>query len=94
MDDLLKSVKDVITAIRLLHDVVSMCANGSFRLIKFVSNQIEVLDLIPEEERRIYVYLNSGTNFTTEMALGVNWDIGSNRFGFMLNLDSKPTTRR
>ena len=30
MDDLLKSVKDVKTAIRLLHDVISMCADGGF----------------------------------------------------------------
>ena len=36
--DLLKSVKDVKTAIRLLHDVINMCADGGFRLTKFVSN--------------------------------------------------------
>ena len=38
VDDLLKSVKDVKTAIRLLHDVISMCADGGFRLTKLVSN--------------------------------------------------------
>ena len=38
MDDLLKSVKDVYTAIRLLHNVISMCADGGFQLAKFVSN--------------------------------------------------------
>ena len=97
VDDLLKSVKDVKTAIRLLHDVISMCADGGFRLTKFVINRIEVLDSIPEEDRRTGVkdvYLNSGTNFPTEKALGVNWDIGSDRLGFKLNLDGKPTTRR
>ena len=96
MDDLLKSVKDVKTAIRLLHDVISMCADGGFWLTKFVSNRIEVLDSIPEEDRRTGVkgYLNSGTNFPTEKALGVNWDIGSDRLGFKLSLDGKPTTRR
>ena len=52
VDDLLKSVKDVKTAIRLLHDVISMCADGGFWLTKFVSNQIEVLESIPEEDRR------------------------------------------
>ena len=39
------------------------------------------------------MYLNSGTNFPTEKALGVNWDIGSDRLGFKLNLDGKLTTR-
>ena len=52
VNDLLKSVKEVKTAIRLLHSVISMCADGSFRLTKFISNQIKALDSIPEEDRR------------------------------------------
>ena len=75
VDDLLKSVKDVKTATRLLHDVISMCADGGFRLTKFVSNRIEVLDSIPEEDKRIRVKdvcLNSSTSFPTEKALGIN----------------------
>ena len=36
--DLLKSVKSVKTAIRLLHHVINMCADGGFWLTKFVSN--------------------------------------------------------
>ena len=97
VDDLLRSVKDVKTAIRLLHDVISMCADGGFWLTKFVSNRIEVLDSIPEEDKRIGVKdmcLNSGTSFPTKKALGVNWDIGSDTLRFKLNLDGKPTTRR
>ena len=97
MDDLSKSVKDVKTAIRLLHNVISICADGGFQLIKFGSNQNEVLNSIPEEDRRTGVkdaYLNSGTNFPIEKALEVNWDIGSDRLVFKLNLDDKPTTRR
>ena len=73
-----------------------MCTDGGFRLTKFVSNQIEVLDSIPDEDRKTGVkdvYLNSGNNFPTEKALGVNWDIGSDKLGFKLNLDGKPTTR-
>ena len=52
VDDLLKSVKDVKAAIRLLHDIISICADGGFRLTKILSNRIEVLDSIPEEDRR------------------------------------------
>ena len=43
--------------------------NGGFRLIKFASNQIEVLDSIPEEDKRTGVkdvYFNSGTSFPRE----------------------------
>ena len=40
------------TAIRSLQDVISTYAAGGFQLTKFVSNRIEVLDSIPEEDRR------------------------------------------
>ena len=93
---ILKSAKDVKTAIRLLQDVFSMCADSGFWLTKFVSDRIEVLDSILEEDRRTGVKgvcLNSGTSFPTEKALGVNWDIGSDALVVMLNLDGKPTTR-
>ena len=96
VDDLLKSVKYVKTAIKLLHDVISICADGGFWLTKLVSNRIEMLNSIPQEDRRTEVkdvYHNSGTNFPTEKALGVNWDIGSDRLSFKLDLDGKPTTR-
>ena len=95
--NLLKSVKDVKTTIRLLHDVISMCADRGFQLTEVVSNRTEVLDSIPEEDRRIGVKdlcLNSGTSFPTEKALGVSWDIGSDTLSFKLNLDGEPTTRR
>ena len=50
VDDLLKSVKNVKSAIRFLHDVLIMCADGVFWLTKLVSNRIEVIDSIPERE--------------------------------------------
>ena len=80
--DLLKTVKNVKTAVRLLHDVINMCADAGFRLTKFVRNRIEVLDSIPEEDRRAEVKgvcLNSGTNFPAEKGLGVNLDTESDR---------------
>ena len=80
--DLLKTVKNVKTAVRLLHDVINMCADAGFRLTKFVRNRIEVLDSIPEEDRRAVVKgvcLNSGTNFPAEKGLGVNLDTESDR---------------
>ena len=63
VDDLLKSVKDQKTAIRWLHSVISMCEDGGFQLTKFVTNRIEVLDSVPEEDSGTGVkdvYLNQG----------------------------------
>ena len=54
-----------------------------------------MLDSIPEQDRRSGVkdvYFNSVANFSTEKVLVVIWDIGSDRLGFKLNLDSEPTT--
>ena len=74
-----------------------MCADRGFQLTKVVSNRTEVLDSIPEEDRRIGVKdlcLSNGTSFPREKALGVSWDIGSDTLSFKLNLDDEPTTRR
>ena len=62
-----------------------MCTDGGFLLTKFVRNWIEVLDSIPEEDRRTEgkdVCLNSGTNFPTEKGPGVSLDTESDRPGF------------
>ena len=51
VNDLLKSISDVATAIRLLNDVIEMCAAGGSRLTKIISNRIEVFQSIAETER-------------------------------------------
>ena len=38
--DLLKSVKDVSTAVKLIQDVSKMCSDGGFCLTKFISNEL------------------------------------------------------
>ena len=43
VDDLLKSVKDVSTAVKLIQDVSKMCSNGGFSLTKSISNELQVL---------------------------------------------------
>ena len=52
MDDLLKSVKDVSTTVKLVKDVIKMCSDGSFHLTKFISNEMKVLSSIPIEDWR------------------------------------------
>ena len=51
VDDLLKSVRDVNTAIYLLQEVIKLFTDGGFRLTKFVSSNVEVLQSIPETNR-------------------------------------------
>jgi len=51
VDDMLKSVTDISTAVTLVNAVQQMCANGGFHLTKFVSNSREVLEAIPVSDR-------------------------------------------
>ena len=50
--DVLKSVSNEETTIKLMEGVRKIYANGSFHLTKFVSNNKQVLASIPEDERR------------------------------------------
>ena len=52
VDDMLKSVPSKEEAILLISKIRQMCAAGGFRLTKFVSNSDEVLQSIPESERK------------------------------------------
>ena len=97
VDDLLNSVSNVGTAIRLLNDVIEMCAAGGFRLAKIISNRIEVLQSIAETERKNGVKNvdpDSGAGLPTEKALGINWNIENDQLSFKVKLNDKPMTRR
>ena len=79
----------------MLHEVIKLCAEGGFRLTKFVSNK--VLQSIPEADRRDAlknIDINSGSDLPTERALGINWDIENEKLSFKVNLGDKPYTRR
>ena len=96
-DDLLKSVRDVNTAICLLHKVIELYAEGSFLLTKFVSNKGEVIQSIPKVNRRDglkNIDINSGSDLPTERAFGINWDIENDKLCFKVNLGNKSYTRR
>ena len=47
--DMLKSSPDVETAIDLISRVRGLCAAGGSNLIKFVRNDVEVMQVIPDE---------------------------------------------
>ena len=97
VDDLLKSVKDVSTAVKLIQDVSKMCSDGGFRLTKFISNELQVLSSIPTEDRGRgvkNVNISDEVDLPTEKALGICWNIEKDTFGFKTNLGEKPLTRR
>ena len=56
VDDMLKSVSNEETAIKLIQGVRKICVDGGFFLTKFASNNKQVLASIPEDERRKGVF--------------------------------------
>ena len=90
-DDLLKSAQDQQTTIKLMKDVTAMCAEGGFRLLKFVSNSRDVLVSIPEGETRNGLEvkeLRLGT-LPTEKTIGIHWNLEKEKLSFDVNLKDK-----
>ena len=94
--DLLKSLKDVSTAVKLIHDVSKMCSDGGFHLTKFINNELQFLSSIPTEDRRRGVKnmnISDEVDLPTEKALSICWNIEKATFGLKTNLCEKPLTR-
>ena len=96
VDDCLRSVEDETTAVQLLQGLRQACTSGGFRLRKFTSNSRTVLDSVPPEERSKEtraINLDYDT-LPIKRALGVEWCIQSDTFGFRIMVNDKPITKR
>ncbi|XP_059085647.1 uncharacterized protein LOC131882509 [Tigriopus californicus] len=77
VDDLLKSVKSVEKAQTLQKELVQLCAKGGFKLTKFISNCVEVMNLIPQDLRApsLDARVELKIDGVVERALGVLWSV-------------------
>ena len=96
VDDLLKSVKDADEAIKMQKQLADLLARGGFHLTKWVSNSRYVLDAIPENERsKELKNVNlEDDKLPTERALGLQWDVETDRFTFNISVKDRSSTRR
>lgn len=94
VDDCLKSVKTVDTAITLADQLTKLLQNGGFRLTKWVSNSKKVIESIPQSERAKSVKMLDFDHLPSERALGIQWNIQTDRFEFNINVKPKDPTRR
>ena len=96
VDDMLKSKECSRSSIALISNIRKMCASGGFNLTKFSSNDKEVLESIPQEERSKEVKECdlAVDNLPAERALGVYWCVENDSLGFRIELKYKPLTRR
>ncbi|XP_071088920.1 uncharacterized protein [Haliotis cracherodii] len=96
VDDCLKAAKDEDTAVSLVQDLVSACADGGFRLTKFTSNSRNLLKSIPTDDHSKELQSRDldYDDLPIERALGMRWYVNSDMFGFSVELPDKPVTRR
>ena len=95
VDDGLISVRTIEEAISLVQEVTSLCRKGNIRLHKFVSNNIELLTMIPESERGLSKSISLiNVEESLHRTLGIQWNTSADNFSYDLSLTSKDATRR
>lgn len=94
VDDCLKSVQSEQIAISHVKNLTSLLKKGGFRLTKWLSNSREVMESISESERATSAKDLDFDHTPIERALGVQWHIASDTFGFKIIIKDRPATRR
>ena len=98
VDDLLKSVKTFEDAKNLYEQLNLVLASGGFHLTKWICNNREVLDVIPQSEmtsqlRNVSLDIEVEA-LPTERALGLEWNVEGGCFQFNIPQKDQPHTRR
>ena len=96
VDDCLRSVESSNVAIKLAQDLMDTCNSGGFRLTKFTSNSQELMNSIPTDEHSKDMRTRNldYDDLPVMRALGVQWSVESDTFGFSIIIKNKPPTRR
>ena len=94
VDDLLISVNSVEEATRIQKQLNDLLAKGGFHLTKWVSNSREVLDAVPERSKELKNVHIEDDKLPIQRALGLQWDVETDRFTFNIGMKEVPPTRR
>lgn len=94
VDDCLKSLKTPQEAKTVVKELTELLSRGGFRLTKWISNDGEVLELIPQSERAASVVDLGLDEIPVERTLGIQWNVGAEKFCFKVVAKEKPLTRR
>ena len=86
MDDLLKSVADVSTAIQLQKELTTLLAKGGFRLTKWSSSSREVLFQVPDEEKANPSIDLDLDELPVERSLSQKWNTETDCFRYSISI--------
>ena len=93
VDDIMTSVCSVPQAKLLYRELKELLAKAGFDLTKWVSNNSEVLNVIPPEDRAKSVSLALDES-ASERALGIKWTVADDMFGYTIKVAEKAATKR
>ena len=71
-----------------------MLSNRGFRLTKWISNNRDILNSVPESERSPHLSSKEFDDLPYERALGIRWNVQSDNLEFNVQIQQKPETRR
>ena len=96
VDDGLRSVDAIPRAVEHVNNAREMCSEGALSRHKFVSNNRELMESVPQSERAKDVDSLDLTfeDLPVERALGIQWCIQSDEFNFRITLKDRPLTWR
>ena len=94
VDDCLKSVPSVENALNIVQELPKLLERGGFHFTKWILNRLEVMSVIPEEERASTIVDLDLDKLPVNRALGVRWDVGKDKFGFKGRSRGSLDTRR
>ena len=93
VDDCLRSFGDVREAVKTIEGVKVLLHKGGFRLTKFVSNNTQVIQSVPEDDRA--KECKDLTHDLHSRVLGIRWNFMNDEFQFNVCVESDgPVTRR
>ena len=93
VDDMCKSCATAEQATELLKQICDLLDSGGFKLIKFLSNNKQVLSSISESDFASSVMDLHQRELPTQKALGVYWNAETDRFEVKVNIKEKLCTR-
>ena len=94
MDDLLKSVCDETTAVRMSRKMTSLSARGGFRLTKWISSSREVLSQIPPQEKASPSVDLNFDKLPIEGTLDLKWNTEKDCFRFCVYSHQTPESTK
>ncbi|XP_054653604.1 uncharacterized protein LOC129193043 isoform X1 [Dunckerocampus dactyliophorus] len=94
VDDGLVSVQSVADAKKLITEAQELCKRGGLHLHKFNSNKEAALTHLNPSEKAANIEHLSFDSVPSERALGIQWSVNDDTFGFDISLKDQPPTRR